>query len=185
MRVDATPALPDCLLDAAWEFYRDTFDELRVLAVNRHMLYRHEFEELMADKRNDKYVVQDDEGVVGLAVMTTDLHAAPLISPDYFRHHWPTRYAENNLFFVHFVGVRQGSRGRGVFIKLMREMYKPVEAADGLVFIDVCTYNEDVHELPEMIGKVLDRIAGHAVSTRIDSQSFWMYEFPKSPVPAG
>ena len=185
MRVDATPALPDHLLDPAWEFYRDTFDELRVLAVNRHMLYRHEFEELMADKRNDKYVVADDEGVVGLAVMTSDLHAAPLISPDYFRHHWPSRYAENTLFFVHFVGVRQGSRGRGVFIKLMREMYKPVEAADGLVFIDVCTYNEDVHELPEMIGKVLNRVAGHAVSTRIDSQSFWMYEFPKPSVAAG
>lgn len=35
MRVDVTPALPGNLLDAAWDFYRDTFDELRVLAVNR------------------------------------------------------------------------------------------------------------------------------------------------------
>ena len=178
MRVDVTPALPGHLLDAAWEFYRDTFDELRVRAVNRHLLYRHEFEELMADKRNDKYVVCDDEGVTGLAVMTTDLHAAPLISPDYFRHHWPDLYAANRLFFVHFVGVRPGSRGRGVFIKLLREMYKPVEEADGRVFLDVCTFNEDVHELPAMVGKVLDRIAGRAVPTRIDSQSFWMYEFP-------
>ena len=178
MRVDVLPALPGHLVDPAWEFYRETFDELRVLAANRHLFYRHEFDELMADKRNDKFVVQDAEGITGLAVMTTDLHAVPLISPDFFRHHYPQLYDQNRLFYVHFVGVRQGGRGRGVFIKLLREMYRPIAEADGRVFVDVCTYNEEVHQLPAMIQKVLHRISGNAVPTRVDSQSFWMYEFP-------
>jgi len=180
MRVDVMPVLPGPLLDPAWAFYRDTFDELRVLAVNRHVLHRHEFEDLMADKRIDKYVVHDDAGeIIGLAAMTTDLAAVPLVSPDYFRHHWPEMYAENRLFYVVFVGVMQGARGRGVFIHLLREMYRPIELVDGHVFLDVCTFNETARKLPRTIAAVLTRIAGQAVATRVDSQSFWMYEFPK------
>jgi hypothetical protein len=66
-----------------------------------------------------------------------------------------------------------------VFLKLLRQMYQPIEAVDGTVFVDVCSHNEEVQQLPRMIGLILDRVAGRAVSTRLDAQSFWMYEFPK------
>ncbi|MGX6603837.1 hypothetical protein ACWKSP_17075 [Micromonosporaceae bacterium Da 78-11] len=180
MRVDVTPVLAGPMIDVAWSFYRETFDELRVLAVNRHLLYRHEFEDLMADKRVDKYVALDDDGtIVGLAAMTNDLHAVPLVSPDYFQHHWPDLYAGNRLFYVVFVGAKQGDRGRGVFLTLLREMYEPIGAVDGNVFVDVCTHNEVAQQLPRMIGVILTRVTGKAVPTRVDAQSFWMYEFPK------
>lgn len=178
MRVDVMPVLPGPLLDPAWAFYRDVFDELRILAVNRHLMHRHEFEDLMADKRIDKYVAHDDAGeIIGLAAMTSDLSAVPLVSPEYFRHHWPELYAENRLFYVLFVGAMRGPRGRGVFVGLLREMYRPIEAAAGRAFVDVCTHNEEALKLPEKIAGVLTGIAGHAVPTRVDSQSFWMYEF--------
>ncbi|BCY12524.1 hypothetical protein [Actinoplanes sp. L3-i22] len=179
MRVDVMPVLPAELLDPAWGFYRDAFSELAILAVNRHVLHQVEFDELMADPRADKYVARDAAGdVVGLAAMTTELSAVSLISPDYFAHHWPELYAQRRIFYVLFVGAARGSRGAGVFVELLRTLYQPIGAVDGKVFVDICTYNEDRHQLPRLIGVILSRVAGKAVPTRMDAQSFWLYEFP-------
>jgi hypothetical protein len=180
MRVDVMPVVPDAEVGEAWAFYAETFDELRYLAVNRHLMYRPEFDALMADERIDKYLARGADGsLIGMGAMTTDLHAVPLISADYFRHHFPEHYAGNRLFYVVFVGARQGDPGRGVFLTLLREMYRPIGEAHGRVFVDVCTYNEEAHQLPKMIGLILTRVTGRAVPTRLDSQSFWMYEFPR------
>ena len=180
MQVDVLPVVPGAMVDEAWALYAETFDELRYLAVNRHLMHRPEFDDLMADKRIEKFLARNDDGLlVGVGAMTSDLHAVPLISPDYFQHHFPELYAANRLFYVVFVGAKQGDLGRGVFLKLLREMYEPIGAARGRVFVDVCTYNEEAHQLPKMIGLVLTRVTGRAVPTRLDSQSFWMYEFPR------
>jgi hypothetical protein len=184
MRVEVMPELPAEMLDEAWDFYRETFDELRSLAANRHLLYRDEFDDLMTDTRADKYVALDGEGtVVGLGVMTTDLDSVSLISPEYFEHHWPDLYEQRRLFYVVFVGARRGARGSGVFIALLRAMYAAIGAAEGRVFVDICSFNEERHALPRMIAMILGRVAGRAQPTRLDAQSFWMYEFPKANQP--
>ncbi|WP_436530021.1 hypothetical protein [Actinoplanes sp. HUAS TT8] len=181
MRVEVMPVMPVELLDRAWGFYRDTFAELAVLAVNRHVLHQHEFDELMGDARAEKYVALDPDGdVVGLAAMTTELSAVSLISPEYFEHHWPELYAQHRIFYVLFVGAARGSRGAGVFVELLRALYQPIGAVNGKVFVDICTYNEDRHQMPRLIGVILSRVSGKAVPTRLDAQSFWLYEFPNN-----
>ncbi|GAA1633784.1 hypothetical protein [Actinoplanes couchii] len=185
MHVEVLPELPADLLDEAWNFYLDCFNDLRVLAVNRHLLYRDEFDDLMTDQRVPKYVARaDDGGVVGLAAMTTELDAISLISPEYFEYHWPELYRENRIFYVSFVGADRGTRGSGVFIALLRRMYQPIGEVDGKVVVDICSYNEDRHSLPRMISIILGRAAGRAQPTRMDAQSFWLYEFPKAGLPA-
>ena len=181
MRVDVVPVVPDELMDRAWDFYRETFDELRYLAVNRHLLHRDEFDDLMTDKRAVKYLSLDAAGdVVGLAAMTTELEAVSLISPDYFRHHWPDLYDQGRIFYVMFVGAAPGARGTGVFVSLLREMVQPILAVDGKVVVDICTYNEERHRLPRMIGVILGRVGRRTEPRRLDSQSFWLYEFPQA-----
>ncbi|MEV6300345.1 hypothetical protein AB0M02_13150 [Actinoplanes sp. NPDC051861] len=185
MRVEVMPELPADMLDDAWAFYRDTFDELRHMAANRHLMYRSEFDELMGDKRSDKYVSLDDDGsVLGMGVMTTDLDSVPLISPEYFEHHWPDLFAQRRLFYVVFVGSRKSEDGAGVFIALLRDMYEAIAAVDGRVFVDICSYNEERHALPRMIAMILGRAAGRAQPSRLDAQSFWMYEFPRPDQPS-
>ena len=179
MEVQVLPELPANMLGEAWDFYQDTFPEPRQLAANRHLMYRREFDQMMADKRAEKYVALDtDGGIVGLGVMTVELDAVSLISPEYFEYHWPDLYAEKRLFYVVFVGARSGARGTGVFISLLRAMYQAIGAVDGKVFVDICSYNEERHSLPRMIAMILGRVAGRAQPTRIDAQSFWLYEFP-------
>ncbi len=184
MRVEVMPGLPADLLDQAWDFYLECFNDLRVLAANRHLLYRDEFDDLMADTRVPKYVALDaEETVVGLAAMTTELDAISLIAPEYFEYHWPELYRENRIFYVSFVGADRGTRGAGVFIALLRRMYQPIGEVDGKVVVDICSYNEDRHQLPRMIAIILGRAAGRAQPTRVDAQSFWLYEFPKAGAP--
>ncbi|WP_189335971.1 hypothetical protein [Actinoplanes ianthinogenes] len=181
MRVEVMPVVPAELLDPAWDFYTESFGDLAVLAVNRHVLYRHEFDELMEDDRAEKYLAIDDDGtVLGMAAMTTNLEAVSLISPDYFRHHWPELYAEKRIFYVLFVGAKRTGSGSGVFVELLSALYRPIGEVNGKVFVDICTYNEEQLRLPRMIGVILTRISGKAVPTRMDAQSFWLYEFPNN-----
>lgn len=178
MTVDVLTTLPADLRDEAWRFYRATFGPLAVRAVQRHVLYRDEFDELMTDKRVTKYVARDGDTVVGLAAMTEDLSTLPLLSPEFFAHRWPDLYAQRRIVYCVFVGVQSGAGGKGVFVGLQREMYRQVAAVRGMVVLDICTYNEAELGLPWAIESILKPIAGDATATRLDSQSYWLYEFP-------
>ena len=178
MTVDVLTTLPAELRDEAWRFYHERFGPLAVLAVQRHVLYREEFDELMADERVTKYVARDGGAVVGLAAMTENLSTLPLLSHEFFAHRWPDLYAEQRIVYCLFVGVTPGPGGKGVFVSLQREMYKQVEAVRGMVVLDICTYNEAELGLPWTIESILKPIAGDATATRLDSQSYWLYEFP-------
>ncbi|MEV4282416.1 hypothetical protein [Actinoplanes xinjiangensis] len=187
MRLEIMPELPAELLDESWDFYQDCFSDLQYLAVNRHLMYRSEFDEVMADRRIGKYVALDDEdgAVIGMGTLTNDLESIPLISAEYFRYHFPEMYEQRRLFYCLFAGSALGHRGQGVFVALQRAMYAPIGDVDGKVFFDICSYNEERHQLPRMIAVILSRAAeaGRAQPTRLDAQSFWMYEFPKSDAP--
>ncbi len=178
MIIDVVRILPAELRDEAWRFYHGAFGPLAVRAVQRHLLYRDEFDRVMGDPRVTKYVCRDGDTVVGLAAMTGDLSTQPLLSPDYFAHRWPDLYAQRRIVYCLFVGVQSGPGGKGVFVALQREMYKQVEAVRGMVVLDICTYNEAELGLPWTIESILKPIAGDATATRLDSQSYWLYEFP-------
>ena len=178
MTVDVLTTLPAELRDEAWRFYHDTFGPLAVLAVQRHVLYRGEFDELMTDERVTKYVARDGGTVVGLAAMTEDLSTLPLLSHEFFVHRWPDLYAQRRIVYCLFVGVQSGPAGKGVFVALQREMYKQVEAVRGMVVLDICTYNEAELGLPWTIESILKPIAGDATARKLDTQSYWLYEFP-------
>ncbi len=80
----------DELIEAAWRLYEEAFQDLKSLAVQRHLMYRSEFDEVMRDSRVQKYLCYEDDGTLcGLSTYTNDLHAIPLIAPEYFEHHWP------------------------------------------------------------------------------------------------
>lgn len=178
MRVDVTQLLPAGLLEPAWDLYNAAFAELRATAVQRHLMSRTEFEDMMHDRRVRKYVGVDDTGRPGgLATFTNHLDAVPLISPDYFQHRWPAHYAERRIWYVGFVAVHPGDRGTGAFERIVAEMYRSVEGQHAIVGLDVCRRNED-YGLPRAIQSVLSKLdSGVVRRRRVDEQSYWLYEF--------
>jgi hypothetical protein len=170
----------DELLESLWGLYYEAFKDLNSLAVQRHLMYRHEFDEVMRDQRVQKYVCLDDDGTVyGLSTYTNDLDAVPLISPQYFERHWPDHYAARKIWYVGFVAVGPEVQGRRhAFAELVKEMYLVAATQNGLIGLDVCNYNDDVRNMTRIFRMMVSRLSDNMRFERIDQQSYWLYEFP-------
>ena len=179
MRVTVHSKL-DALDEKYWKVYQRSFDDLRAVAVQRHLMNRDEFDAVIGDERVTKYVAQDDVTgrLAALATMTNDLGAVPLISPDYFEQRWPDRYLRGEIWYVPFVGVDpdfQGTGAMGLIIGLMCEVPK---RSGGAICVDVCVDVESRIRLPLAIERIAGTYAPGIRRTRLDAQVYWGYEFP-------
>src|ERR1700710_487718 len=103
MSVSTQQVVSGDLLEAAWKLYQQSFDELRRLAVQRHVMYAEEFDAVMLDARVDKYLIFNTEGdLMGVGTITNQLESMPLVSPDYFEDRWPERYRAGHVFYIGF-----------------------------------------------------------------------------------
>ena len=95
MLVKVIDQVPDGdLRETLWKLYEDSFAELRSLAVQRRLMYRTGFDEVMDGPRIGKYLALEDDGTpVGIATYTYNLEAVALFAPVYFERHWPEHYA--------------------------------------------------------------------------------------------
>jgi ribosomal protein S18 acetylase RimI-like enzyme len=184
MRIDVMELVPPEQHEAAWALYEAAFDELRSVAVQRHVMDRADFDDVMRDRRVVKFVGEDPEHqrLCALATHTNVLDAMPLISPDYFRRRWPVHFARGRIFYVGFVAVHPDYRGAGVFELLVTEMYRTVATDDGVAVLDVSRRNEQDFQLPQAVLRVLQRVSPTVRTERIDHQSYWAYEWPQAGV---
>jgi hypothetical protein len=166
---------------AAWAMYQDAFEELNTLAVQRHMMFKSEFDEVMRDPRIDKYLALTDDGTLaGVTTYTNDLDAVPLISPQYFERHWPEHYAAHKIWYIGFIAVSPEHQGREAFAQMVEQMYLVVSLQNGLVGLDICSYNDDVRHMSRVFRMMISRNSDSMRFNRIDQQSYWLYEFPSA-----
>jgi hypothetical protein len=177
MDVEITKVVAADRFEDAWSLYTDAFEELRTVAVQRHLMRRAEFAEVMADDRVSKYLAYDGDTLVGLATLTNDLDAMPLISPDYFAHRWPDHYAQRRIWYLGFIAIRPDQRGGAVRALLVDRLWQPVRANCGVAALDICARN-DALGLPGAIQRALEALSPDVVTTRLDEQVYWAYELP-------
>ncbi|HWS36987.1 MAG TPA: hypothetical protein VN408_30125, partial [Actinoplanes sp.] len=165
---------------AAWELYERALGEMRSLAVQRHLMYQSEFDEVMADRRVEKYVCIDEEGtLVGLSTFSNDLYAVPLISPEYFARKWPELYQQHRIWYAGFVAVDRASRSSRALLELMEAMYNTASAKNGIIALDFCRFNDVKRNMGRATERILNRFAGGTMrAERMDEEQFWAYEFP-------
>jgi hypothetical protein len=182
MLVKVFDSIPDGeLREAVWKLYEDSFAELRSLAVQRHLMYRNEFDDVMSDTRTSKYLAFDDDGTVcGITTYTNDLEAVPLIAPEYFERHYPEHYAAKKIWYIGFVAVSPQAQGREAFALLVEQMYLVASAQNGLVGLDICTYNDEVRHMSRVFRLMIARQTENMRFSRLDQQSYWLYEFPSA-----
>ncbi len=166
----ATPAR-----DAAWTFYRETFAEINTLAAQRHLMRHDEFTEVMTDGRITKYVLsEENDALLGLGTSTNDLSAWPLISPAYFERMYPEQYAAGKLWYIGFIGVRDGVRGG--FAAMLEAMSAPQRRVAGVALMDYCAFNFGERDVHSISLRLLERYS--APRPRIvDTQTFVAYDF--------
>lgn len=176
MKIDVAKTLDGGQLDEAWRLYEQAFTGLNAFAVQRHLMYRSEFDGVAADVRIQKWLALDDDGtLLGLATYTNDLAAWPLVSEAYFARRWPEHFAEQRIWYCGYVAVP--SHRQGVFGELVEAMYVEAALHRGIICLDVCRHNEMMFHLPQTIERMLSRISNGEVRTeRADTQSFFTYE---------
>jgi hypothetical protein len=177
MTIKVVDELHETLIEDAWKLYHEAFSELNAFAVQRHLMYRSEFDEVMLDPRVQKYLCLGDDGnLSGVATYTNDLDAVPLISPRYFERRWPQHYAEGRIWYVGFVAVRDGVP-LTVFGEIIGAMHE-TSGRHAITALDVCARTDAVRHLPRSVRVLLHRISGNVRMERLDEQSYWLYEFP-------
>jgi hypothetical protein len=178
MTVKFLETLDGELAETGWHLYTTCFRPLQSLAANRHLMYRNEFDEVMADPRVDKVLTLDDGGeLAGLATFTRHLEAVPLIAPEFYEACWPQPYLDKKIWYIGFVAVAPNRRGGAAFLDSFGEFYRIAAAEAGLVAMDICTYNELRHHLPQTIERQVSRLSGGASkAVRADSQHFWVFD---------
>ncbi|WP_432982913.1 hypothetical protein [Dactylosporangium sp. CA-233914] len=165
--------------ETAWTLYSAAFAELNALAVQRHLMYRHEFDDVMDDPRVSKYLYLDDDGTIrGLSTYTNDLDAVPLISPPYFARRWPLHYAERRIWYCGFVAAQADARAATAFGELVTAMYHTAATQNGLIALDFCARTDEVRHMARVVRLMLHRLSGDVHAQRIDEQQYWLYEFP-------
>lgn len=183
MHIEVGTDVPAELTEATWRLYTDAFDELRVTAVQRHVMDRVEFDHVISDKRVLKYLGRDPDRpdeLAALATFTNELDAMPLISPDYFAHHWPQLYAEKRIWYIGFFAIHPASRGCGIFESVIADMWHRVRACDGIAALDICRRNDEIG-LGRAIHQTLTSLTAGTQARRLDEQTFWLYEPPPRP----
>jgi hypothetical protein len=166
---------------AAWELYEGALGELRSLAVQRHLMYQSEFDEMMLDQRIEKYLCYDevDGKLCGLSTYTNDLFAMSLIAPEYFERRWPELYQQNKIWYCGFVAVGPETRHTRAFAAMVEAMYHKAADQNGIIALDFCKLNDDKRRMSRVIRLMLHRLSEGALQASLmDQQSFWIYEFP-------
>jgi hypothetical protein len=179
MNVKIVDLVQGDLREEAWTLYSEAFAELNALAVQRHLMYRHEFDAVMDDPRVDKYLCLDDDDTVrGMSIYTNHLDAVPLISPPYFAHRWPEHYREQRIWYCGYVATQADARAATAFGELVTAMYLTAASQNGLIALDFCSRTDEVRRMSRVVRLMLHRLSGDVKAQRIDEQQFWLYEFP-------
>lgn len=173
------PVIAKFQASAHWQLYQRAFEDLRATAALRHFMTRREFEDVLADKRVSKYVVEDASGeACALGTMTNELEAMPLISPEYFAARWPEYAAQRRIWYIGFVAVDPRHHGTGAFAQVVSAMTALVSSQGGVAALDVCRRNEQLYQLPAAIQRLVRTFNPDVEITRIDEQITWAYEVP-------
>jgi hypothetical protein len=167
------------LLEEAWELYYAAFKDLNAMAVQRHLMYRAEFDDVMRDQRVQKYLCLDGtDALCGLSTYTNDLDAVPLISPAYFERRWPVHYAERRVWYCGFVAIHPRAQAATAFGELVEAMYRLAATQNGIISLDMCRFNDQKRHMSRVVPLMLHRLSGEVRTERMDEQSYWLYEFP-------
>jgi hypothetical protein len=118
-----------------WELYQAAYGEIATTDITREMLYRSEFDEVMADPTYRTTIVRDDAGQpVAMSTFATDIGATRYLSRPYFELRYPQRLASGRIHYVMWIVVSPEFKGRRATWDLARAALA-AEAEEGTLLV--------------------------------------------------
>ena len=157
-----------------YALYADTFAPMATKAVNRHVLYEHEFMDVMSDKRIDKYLaVDEDTGeAIGMCTLTNHLETVTWVSAEYFNHHYPEHAARQAIYYLGFSLAKPRRRREQVFTELITAVSETLAEERAMCGYDICAYNNEVLHLGDAVEAMVSSVA-HVDIRALDTQTYY------------
>jgi hypothetical protein len=167
-------AVDDATAERFYALYMETFGELAIRAVNRHLLRREEFMAVMVDPRIDKIVIEDDETreLIAMCTLTTHLETVDWVSPEYFAHHYPDHWERGAVYYLGFSLVASRRRRVQLFSELIEHVTRVVEADNAMCAWDICMFNNMTVGLDRAVENIVTRTASFDVQA-VDTQTYY------------
>jgi hypothetical protein len=168
-----------------YELYEKTFGPMAIMAVNRHLLWEHEFMEVMQDERIDKYLVCDDDSgdALGMCTLTNDLETVTWVSPQYFAHHYPDHAARKAIYYLGFSLASSEHRRAQIFTQLITSVTETLVNQNAMCAYDICAYNNEVLGLGYAVESMITALADIEVRP-VDTQTYYT-AVPHGPLKNG
>ncbi|MEL6890597.1 MAG: hypothetical protein AAFP84_03305 [Actinomycetota bacterium] len=131
------------LVDALWELYDNAYDKIAEQDVTREELYRHEFNEVLADATYNKTVIHDPSGApIALSVIATDIGITRYLSVPFFRRRYPERLRQGRIHYVMFAVVHPDHQTGRAVAELCKAGLIPEADAETLLVFDLPESNQ-------------------------------------------
>ena len=123
------------VIDQLWHLYELSYERIAAVDITRETLFRHEFNEVMADSTYRTTVVRDDDGTpIAMAVIATDIAVTRYLSVPYFRRRYPDRLASGRIHYIMWIIVHPDHQNTRATFELARAGLAP-EAEDGTLLV--------------------------------------------------
>jgi hypothetical protein len=167
-------AVDDVTAHRFYQLYLETFGELAIRAVNRHLLRREEFLAVMVDPRIDKIVIEDDETheLIAMCTLTNHLETVDWVSPEYFAHHYPDHWSRGAVYYLGFSLVASRRRRAALFTELMQHVTRTLVAKDAMCSYDICMFNNETIGLGDAVKAIVTTTAPVDVRA-VDTQTYY------------
>lgn len=153
--------------DILWKIYNETFEPVNKISPCKQSLDFHHFSEVLSDPSVYKYILYDNDRIIGIGLVTNDFKNTPWISEDYFKVNFPHEYNNKSIFYFVGLAIHKESRGNKYSIYLIEHIIDNLPNNSILGFDHSRNINPILHQFTRIVKQA------HVIKrNRIDQQHY-------------
>jgi EAL domain-containing protein (putative c-di-GMP-specific phosphodiesterase class I) len=130
------------VLDAFWKLYEVSYLPLAEADPSRELLFRSEFDAVLADPTNRITVLRDENHPIAMSVAATDISSTRYLSRAFFERTYPERMAAGLVHYVMWIVVHPDNQASKALFHLARAGLAQEQEEGALVVFDLPESNQ-------------------------------------------
>jgi hypothetical protein len=130
------------VLDSFWQLYEVSYLPLASSDPSRELLFRSEFDAVLADPTNRITVLRDENRPIAMSVAATDIGATRYLSRPFFERMYPERMAAGLVHYVMWIVIHPDYQASNATFQLARAGLAQEQEEGALVVFDVPESNQ-------------------------------------------
>ena len=130
------------ILESFWQLYEVSYFPLAASDPSRELLFRSEFDAVLADPTNRITVLRDENRPIAMSVAATDIGSTRYLSRPFFERMYPERMAAGLVHYVMWIVIHPDYQGSNATFQLARAGLAQEQEEGALVVFDVPESNQ-------------------------------------------